>query len=180
MPITGHVTCRRSLTRLSALLATAGCALATAACGSAGASHATSKHTSGFLAYSECMRSHGVSNFPDPGPGGGGIKFNLGSGINPAAPSFKAAQAACHKLLPGGGPGAQHPSAQAKAAMLRISECMRSHGVTGFPDPTLTPPASPQDYALIEDRGGVVLAVPDSINPNSPSFRHAAAACDFR
>jgi len=53
---------------------------------------------------------------------------------------------------------------------------MRQHGVSGFPDPTLSLPSSPAGYSLLEDRGGVVLAVPSTINPASPTFKQAAAA----
>jgi hypothetical protein len=133
-------------------------------------------HRDAFLAFSECMRSHGVPNFPDPSSGGG---IHLGSGMNPLSPAFKSAQASCKKLLPGGGPGAEHPSAQAEAQTLRISECMRQHGVSGFADPTLSPPSNPAGYSILEDRGGVVLAVPNTINPSSPVFKQAAATCGF-
>jgi hypothetical protein len=63
--------------------------------------------------------------------------------------------------------------------MLGISECMRAHGVTGFPDPTTTPPASPSGYSQVIGRGGVFLAVPDTINTGSPVYRQAVAACRF-
>jgi hypothetical protein len=122
------------------------------------------------------MRSHGVPNFPDPSSRGG---IQLSPAMNPASPAFLAARASCQKLMPGGGPAAQHPSAQAEAQTLKISECMRQHGVSGFPDPTLKPPASPAGYSIVEDRGGVVLAVSDTINPASPVFKQAAAACGF-
>ncbi len=125
------------------------------------------------------MRSHGVPSFPDPS-GGGGINLD-GTGVNPQSPAFKSARQACFRLLPGGGPGAQHPTAQEVAQTLKISRCMRRHGVPGFPDPTLTPPSNPNpsEYSVLEDRGGVVLAVPSTINPGSPVFRQAAATCGF-
>jgi hypothetical protein len=124
------------------------------------------------------MRSHGVSNFPDPSAGGN-IQIS-GSGINLDSPAFKAAQSACSKLLPGGGPaGHGPPSAQARAQMLAVSECMRAHGVTGFPDPTTTPPASITGYSQVIGRGGVFLAVPATINVRSPVYTQAAAACRF-
>ena len=52
------------------------------------------------LRFAECMRAHGVSNFPDPptGAGGGPVKLNL----NPRSPQFQSAQHACLRLL---GPG---------------------------------------------------------------------------
>jgi hypothetical protein len=157
-------------------LATVSCVVCGAACGSSG-KNSQSTHQRAFLAFSECMRSHGAPTFPDPSPGGG---IHLSSGMNPFSPAVKAAQAICQKLLPGGGPGAAHPTAQAKAQTLKISECMRQHGVSGFPDPTLSPPSNPAGYSIVEDRGGVVLAVPSTINPGSPIFRQAAAACGFR
>jgi hypothetical protein len=162
--------------RLLIALASITCAVAIAACGSSSNSGQSARHNA-FLAYSNCMRSHGVPSFPDPSPGGG---IHLSSGMNPFSPAFRAAQAACHSLLPGGGPGAAHPTAQAEAQTLKVSECMRQHGVSGFPDPTLKPPSSPAGYSILEDRGGVVLAVPSTINPASPVFKQAAATCGFR
>jgi hypothetical protein len=156
-------------------LAAVTCVVVIAACGS---SSNTSKpaRNGAFVAYSECIRSHGVPNFPDPSPAGG---IHLSSGINPQSPAFESAQQACTKLLPGGGPSSQHPSEQDKLQMLEISECMRRRGVSGFPDPTLSPPSSPAGYSLLEDRGGVVLAIPNTINMGSPVFKQAAAACGF-
>jgi hypothetical protein len=162
------------------MIAAAGCALLIGACGSSSKPSAASSHRSQFLAFSACMRSHGVPNFPDPSSGGGGgIHFTAGSGINPFSPSFKSAQGRCSKLLPGGGPANHKPSEQDKEAMLRISQCMRDHGVTDFPDPTLTPPSSPAGYSQLIDRGGVILAVPNTIDVQSPAYQHAATACHF-
>jgi hypothetical protein len=61
---------------------------------------------------------------------------------------------------------------------------MRSHGVTGFPDPTTTPPTSlqsiHQDYSIAESvAGNLFLLVPKTISVNSPAFKQAAKACDF-
>jgi hypothetical protein len=123
------------------------------------------------------MRSHGVPSFPDPS--GRGIHIGPGSGIDPSSPAFKAAQSACRRLLPGGGTGNQHATAQQIDMARQISECMRRHGVTGFPDPTFTPPSSPAGHSLIVDLSGVVLAVPSTINPSSPVFVQAANACHF-
>jgi len=56
------------------------------------------------LAFSACMRKNGVPNFPDPQFGSGGrvsIRFSAGSGLDPQAPAFQAAQSACQKNLPG-------------------------------------------------------------------------------
>jgi hypothetical protein len=166
--------CRR---RLAAVTAGA-CVLAIAGCGSSGPKPGDSSHRGSFLAFSECMRSHGVPGFPDPSPRGG---INLdGTGVNPFSPAFKTAQASCKKLLPGGGPGSQQATEQQKQQLVAISECMRSHGVPGFPDPTTKRPTSPQGYSIVEDiASNLFLVVPSTINPSSPAFQKAASACKF-
>jgi hypothetical protein len=65
------------------------------------------------LAFSACMRKHGVPNFPDPQFSSGGrvtMKVSSGSGINPRSAQFQAAQKACQGDLPGR-PGAATPGA---------------------------------------------------------------------
>jgi hypothetical protein len=59
-----------------------------------------------FLAYSQCMRTHGVPSFPDPKFTGGGAQIQL-QGIGPGSPGFEKAQKACQSKMPGrvGGPG---------------------------------------------------------------------------
>jgi hypothetical protein len=49
------------------------------------------------LAFSRCMRAHGITNFPDPtfGGGGGQLRIDKPSGIDPNSPAFQAAQKAC-------------------------------------------------------------------------------------
>ena len=46
------------------------------------------------LRQAECMRTHGVPNYPDPLPRGG---YNIPSGINPQSPAFQRAQNACER-----------------------------------------------------------------------------------
>jgi hypothetical protein len=59
------------------------------------------------LAYSKCMRAHGVPSFPDPqfdtSGGGFGIRIGVraGSGLDPNSPAFQKAQQTCGNLLPG-------------------------------------------------------------------------------
>jgi hypothetical protein len=147
-----------------------------AACGSSSDPNSSRSGADPALKLARCMRAHGVSNFPDPSPGGG---IQIGPGIDPSSPAFKAAQASCRSLLPGGGPGSGHPSAQDKAQMLQMSECMRQHGISGFPDPTLSPPANPAGHGLALGRNGVFLVIPQTIDTQSPAFKRAAAACQF-
>ena len=56
------------------------------------------------LKFSACMRSHGVPKFPDPQFSAGRASLRIGqnSGIDPSSPTFKNAQNACRKDLPGG------------------------------------------------------------------------------
>jgi hypothetical protein len=92
-----------------------------------------------FEAYARCMRSHGISDFPDPttSPGGGvAIQLNGGPGsdLNKRNPRFNAANQVCRSLEPGGS-GIPQQSAQKIAAEVRWARCMRSHGLPNFPDP---------------------------------------------
>lgn len=57
---------------------------------------------------------------------------------------------------------------------------MRRHGISAFPDPQSgSPPSNASGYSAIIGRGGYYLAVPSSIDINSPAFKRAAAACKF-
>jgi hypothetical protein len=162
------------------LLLLVGCALAIAACGSSTTATAAGSTSTQALAYVDCMRSHGVPNLPDPGPEGD-IQLSPSSGINTSSPAFKGAQTKCAKLLPGSKPGGLGPpSEQAEKQMLALSKCMRAHGVSGFPDPTLgPPPSSPQEFSIAIGRPGVSLLVPKTIDVSSPAFKHAATTCHF-
>jgi hypothetical protein len=53
--------------------------------------------------FAQCMRQHGVTNFPDPDPSTGRFPIRGGaSGINPQDPAFQSAREACRSLLPPG------------------------------------------------------------------------------
>ena len=137
------------------------------------------------LKFSQCMRANGVPNFPDPQPGGGFL-FQAGAGVDPSSPALKAAHAKCQKLMPGGGPpgpgSTTHPSAQWLAHMIKVAECMRRHGVSGFPDPRTSVPSNPfpgGGAGVISDIEGVILVFPSTVDTQSPAFTRAAAACHF-
>ena len=49
------------------------------------------------LKYAQCMQTHGVPDFPDPGSNGG---FSVPSSIDQNSPAFQAAENACRSLLP--------------------------------------------------------------------------------
>lgn len=52
------------------------------------------------LAFSACMRAHGIKDFPDPSSGGLRVHVNPGSDIDPSNPTFQKAQRACQGHLP--------------------------------------------------------------------------------
>jgi hypothetical protein len=115
------------------------------------------------LAFSECMRSHGITNFPDPSSGGG-ISISSGSGIDLSSPQFQVAQNACQHLL-SINQGTPAQQAQRRSQMLKFSQCMRAHGISDFPDPTAS--------GMLALRGG-----PGSdLDPNNPQFEAAQNAC---
>lgn len=159
---------------LSLVLAGAG-ALALAGCGGAtlpaGATNPSSSNSP--IALSNCMRSHGVPNFPDATGGGltvtqvvGGASMTI-DGITFSGPAFQAAEKACKKYLPFGGGQPPSLTASQKRRILLRAQCMRTHGVPNFPDPTF--PATGGPKAPPPARSGV--------NPESPAFKHAAQAC---
>lgn len=165
---------RRSLVTLAA----AGSALALAACGSSGSpgSGSTSSREATGIKVADCMRAHGVPNFPDPSSGG---SIQLPNGVNPQSPAFQSAQRACFKLFPGGGPGRGGSSEARKEQLLKLAECMRAHGFSSFPDPTSSPPSAPPSGGGIAfGAPGAFIAVPQSLI-QSPGFKQAAAACSF-
>jgi hypothetical protein len=48
------------------------------------------------VAFAECMRAHGVPDFPDPTfPSGGAIKRSFPTGVVPSSPAFQRASNAC-------------------------------------------------------------------------------------
>jgi hypothetical protein len=123
------------------------------------------------------MRANGVPNFPDPSAAGG---FQLGGGIDPSSPAFKAAEAKCQKTLPAGPGSGPAPSAQALAHWVKVAECMRRHGISGFPDPVTSVPSDLSAIAMVSDRDGVIFVFPRTLDMQSPMFTTAAAACGFQ
>ena len=160
-----------------------------AACGSGSPNNPGSSGSSGpnssqtqlqqeALNFSRCMRSHGVSGFPDPSPGGG---FDI-AGINRSSPAFEAAQAACKQLLPVKRAPSGPPSPQAYARLVHWSNCMRAHGISSIPDPRPDPPPSPGSpganlYGTAMGDGGYWVGIPNSLNAHSPAFAHLATVC---
>ncbi len=158
-----------------------GCAFALAACGGSSGYNpaaATNPSTNSPLLLSQCMHSHGIKNFPDPtnGPGGAGLSLAtspgsgtvIAEGITFSGPAFEAAAKACAKLLPGGGAPPPPPTAEQKHQALEFAQCMRTHGVPSFPDPTF-----PTGNGVPGNAG----SPPADIDPSSPAFKQAVSKC---
>ncbi|MGO9899801.1 MAG: hypothetical protein ACLP0J_08930 [Solirubrobacteraceae bacterium] len=96
----------------------------------------TAADTQEAVKFAECMRSNGVSNFPDPG-GPGKLTIDAianGSSLDTSTPAFKQAISACKDLEPPGFMGGKRSSQQQDAA-LKFAQCIRKNGVKDFPDP---------------------------------------------
>jgi hypothetical protein len=79
--------------------------------------------------FAECIRAHGVSDFPDPNAKN---QFEYGVSVSPAV--WKQATTACKDLQPPGTLSSKRTPKQQSAA-LRFAQCIRDHGVKDFPDP---------------------------------------------
>jgi hypothetical protein len=159
----------RSWVALAAVI----CAAMVAGCGSSDKPSAEAARGGPLLKYAQCMRSHGVPNFPDPSPSGGLVVPN---DINVQSPAFKAAQQACGKLAqPASGAGG--PSESRELQLLELAKCMRSHGVPNFPDPTTSPP--PPSSGNVIGGNGWYLALGTAQERQSPAYRQAAATCQL-
>jgi hypothetical protein len=124
------------------------------------------------IAYSQCMRSHGVPEFPEPTEGRLLIHTSNHNGhvtgVDPRSSQFQTAQKVCGKFLPNGGVPSAAEQAKMQESALKLSQCMRTHGVPNFPDP-------------IVSGGGIRLKLKaggaNGIDPESPQFRAAQKAC---
>lgn len=149
------------------IVVTASLALSAAACGSnpspsAGRSASPGgPNSSGQVAFSRCVRSHGVPNFPDPSASGE-IPKDAPQQLGVTASRLEAAQRACSHLLPISQP-TPAVRQQVLAQSVRFSQCVRTHGVPNFPDPA--------GNGRIPDPASL------GINQGSPQFQSANKAC---
>jgi len=128
--------------------------------------------TTGELRYSQCMRSHGITNFPDPNSNGG-ISISASSGINTNSSQYLTASKACQSKL-----GGQQSEAQQIAdypAELKYAHCMQSRGVD-VPDP-LAPGSGGANTQSNSSPGSSGASGGNGVNPNSPQYIGANKAC---
>jgi hypothetical protein len=159
------------------IVAAAGLAALAAGCGSSPGAHvarlgttatkssdlsAASARGDGAIAFSRCMRAHGVPAYPDPGSDGLLPKKTPQQvGVSPS--TFQAAQGACIHLVPNGGQPTQAQVQQYRSVMLAYAGCIRAHGVPNMPDP--------------DSRGHLDIGPGTDVDVNGPQFKAAYQAC---
>jgi signal transduction histidine kinase len=74
--------------------------------------------------------------------------------------------------------GSTHPSAQTMAHWRNVAQCMRDHGISGFPDPTTSVPLNVRFIGELSNRDGAILAIP-ATSLQSPAFIQVAGVCGF-
>lgn len=149
-------------------------ALLAAACGSSPGpsttgSSASNNPAAAAFKYASCLRDHGVPNVPDPHvtttAGGHGVAISQAVPGSPGlSPKIHAAEKACRGILPAAGNGPEHDG-PSKQVFLAFAECLRSHGISNFPDP----PGNGRLTLSMITAAGVDL--------KSPEFFTAAKAC---
>ena len=136
--------------------------LALAACGGSGSNPNASSKTDNeqqTLNFTRCMREHGV-NISTPNGAGGPINV---TGTSPQV--MEAAQKACSRYRPQGGPEKLSPAERAarEDAVQSFARCMRSHGVE----------------VQAQTQGGAVrIGVHLSNAKENPAFQAAQKACE--
>lgn len=163
----------RTAQTATAIIATTALVLLAAACsggspssaGSGGSPSAGgSTATPSAVGYSQCMRSHGVPNFPDPN-GSGEIPKATAQQLGVSSSQYQTAQTACAHLLPNSGEASQADIQQMMSGMRGFAQCMRSHGVSNWPDPST-------------DRAGYpIFYLHNKIDENSPQIVTTIHAC---
>lgn len=151
---------RHILTPAGNLAMASCCALALAACGSSAKPGAEKASDAQAIVYADCMRAHGVSNYPDTSA----VGVQVLKKVMEKTPAFVSASAVCAASAPVGTPQ-QQISESEKTALVAAAKCMRAHGAPGVPDPTFGP-----DGASLGDSG---------IGTQAPAFKRAAARCHY-
>ena len=152
----------------AAVIAAAGAALLAAACGSSSTSTASTTATglSG-AAYAQCMRSHGIPDYPAPASGGQLQKITSGQQVGVSDAVLHSAQTDCQAQWPYQAL-TQAQQQQQLAQDLKFAQCMRANGLPRFPDPTA-------------DQGRVVFVISisqDGFDPHSPQVLVKAHQCE--
>ena len=159
----------------AAIIATVGLALLAAACGSSpsstgsgGSSNAgRSANSASAVAYTRCVRSHGVPSFPDY-YSNGEVPKETAQQLGVSDSVLRTATYACASLNPH---NQIYSQAQQQAQLsngLKFARCMRSHGVPNWPDPTIAD-SGYAEFTISVSRSG--------IDPHSAQIRSKGLEC---
>lgn len=156
--------------RSVAVVATAVVVLLVAACSGSnaggGSSSPSGSASNGPLAFSQCMRNHGIPNYPDPGSNGS-IPKKTAQQLGVSNSRYQGATSACAHLLPNSDSGglSQAQIQQAWNGTRNFAVCMRSHGVPNWPDPA------------DDGTGSPVFYLQNKIDANAPQIVTKIHAC---
>ncbi|HEY3924398.1 MAG TPA: hypothetical protein VGL75_07540 [Acidothermaceae bacterium] len=150
------------MTRLIGLAVAALLPLSLVACsGKSAGSPVASASQTGAVGFAQCMRAHGVQNWPDPNSSGEFDKTKVTTQqLKVSSTELQVAQTACQSLLP---PASATQQRANVAQALQFSQCVRAHGVANFPDP--------------DGSGRIPDPATAGINQGSPQFQAANVAC---
>jgi hypothetical protein len=165
-----------------AIIAAVCMALLVAACSGGSPNAGGSSDSPSAVAYSACMRTHGVPNFPDPSGNGQAVVKADPHQLGVSTTQYNRAKQACQHLLPNTG-STQEQQQETQCAMAgtcsqavvqqwmsglrKLAQCLRTHGVPHWPDPILwTPPSHgpqalphfPYEQAGIDHHSAAILA----------------------
>jgi hypothetical protein len=150
-PLAARTAAAISATTVLALLAAACSGIGPSSARSGGSPGAGGSATSASaVAYSACMRSQGVPNYPDPDSNGQLPKGNA-QDFGVSNSQYRAAERACRHLLSNSDTTfnasltqcletGDCPHALVQRALTegrKFAQCMRNHGVPNWPDPTI-------------------------------------------
>jgi hypothetical protein len=149
--------------------AAAALALLAAGCGGSPRSQASrvGSTATAALAFARCARSHGVPNFPDPNSQGTFPLLTTQS-LGVSKQTMIGVKHVCGHLLANAGSAPQETPQQQRiqlADALSFARCMRTHGVTRFPDPSAQ---SGLTVAMVEAQG---------IDVHSAAFLQVVQTC---
>ncbi len=169
------------------IIATAALALLAAACGgspsstgSGGSPSAGGPANSRLVAFSGCVRSRGVPNWPDP-TSSGRVPKETAQQLGVSSAQLQAALNACQHLLPNTGNIDDNPAAlnQWWSLMLHFAQCMHSHGVPNWPGPSPYPQDTVEPTFKLQAAGIGFHQGPQPGNiVNSPQIEAKVQRCE--
>ncbi|MFD7132156.1 hypothetical protein [Streptomyces sp. NPDC059894] len=136
--------------------------------GQGSTSNSSSDSSNSGVAYSQCMRENGVSNYPDPEEDSQGrVQLTVPEDVDQNSPTFKSAQSACQSLLVQGDTGAAANSRDFDATKVAAwAKCIRENGMPNFQDPEV------DGSTIIIDADAAGISGQDD-----PNFAKATSAC---